>query len=160
MKYKDPIHTTAIISSLLSIYSCVLAVSTDSHISSDSGHYPHRLCRITNAFLNSTDGVFYAKSNQKALDDSCQISMQVWDIKAKPDLEEPKCDLFYDEGYIFTIFYWFGTSNYYHLHYDMMIPIFRVLYYEGNTAASTTKVLMPTVESSRLQVRLHGFSQS
>lgn len=60
------------------------------------------------------------------------------------------CDKTYDEGYVFTMYFYYG-SNYFHLHYDMMIPLFSEL---RNEDKGKKIVLMPSVESVRLQVCL------
>jgi hypothetical protein len=63
-----------------------------------------------------------------------------------------KCDKMYENGHAFTIFYWMRSSNYYHLTYDMLLPLYAQWYYRQLSAADV--LFMPTVESSRLQVIL------
>ena len=52
-------------------------------------------------------------------------------------------------GFTFTIYYWGSGSNYYHMHYDVLIPLYQALYYKKQPQ---DVVMMPVVESSRLQV--------
>ena len=52
------------------------------------------------------------------------------------------------------LFYRAKTSNYFHLHYDMTLPLFKFFEeYTKNIPASSV-VLMPSVETTRLKVRI------
>jgi protein O-GlcNAc transferase len=61
------------------------------------------------------------------------------------------CDRTFDVGHAFTVFYYYG-SNYFHLHYDMLIPLYAAVYYHstGKNPAGT-QAFMPSVETKRLQ---------
>ena len=115
------------------------------------GHYPPQLCTLTNVVLESTDGVFYYNA-KTALHLTCLNIDDVWPLKNQPPQSqaEIQCDEEYDIGHIFLIYYTRG-SNYYHLHYDMMLPLYRDAYYGKNDSTSVSRVFMPGVETTRLR---------
>ena len=124
----------------------------NSEMTMEKGHYPHTLCKLTNAVFMAKDGVFYAQGDQDKVESVCRDAMAIWDIKAVRDLEGTNCDESYDTGHVFAFYYYYGTSNYYHLHYDTMMPLYKAIYHNNNDHAST-RVLMPTVEAQRLKVK-------
>lgn len=126
-------------------------MSEDSKIFKDLGHYPSWYCQITNVMLNTTDGAFYYQSLEQK-HDICTNVADVWDLMAVPQLHHSACDDVYDKAHIFTIFYYYG-SNYFHLHYDLMIPIYLAVYHEHSYEGGEKQVFIPTVEVSRLKVR-------
>lgn len=71
-------------------------------------------------------------------------------------LQERVCNKTYLYGVTYTIFYWSAGSNYYHLTYDMMLPLYKHFYYASDVEYSpTAAVFMPVVETSRLQVHFN-----
>ena len=64
-----------------------------------------------------------------------------------------ECDEEYDNGHTFTIYYYFKNSNYYHLHYDMMFPLYLGIHYrKSEEELKSTRLFMPVVQTKRLQV--------
>lgn len=124
--------------------------SGDSNVVITQGHYPSHYCELTNVLFNTTDGVFYYQ-NQEKLHNKCEHIQDIWEFSHTPILDRSQCSEFYDKAHAFTIFYYYG-SNYFHLHYDMMIPIYSEVYHEGFDSAEK-QIFLPTVEVSRLQVR-------
>ena len=117
------------------------------------GHYPLPYCTVTNVVLNGTNGIFYYRSDRDLHSKPCDLAAGVWELRNKPALDDIRCSEIFDTGYVFTIFYWYGGSNYYHLHYDVLLPLYQEIYHEKTLSKSSTCVFMPTVEVSRLQVR-------
>ena len=67
------------------------------------------------------------------------------------------CSAHYSQGYVFTIYYWSGGSNYFHLTYDMMLPLYKQIYHGRKNVHKKSEeagsvLLMPSVETSRLKV--------
>lgn len=61
-----------------------------------------------------------------------------------------ECSEIYDKAFIFTVFYWYGNSNYFHILYDTVIPIYFLM--RDTMSENISKVvLMPSVEQSRMQ---------
>ena len=123
-----------------------------SELTEQSGHYPHTLCTLTNVVLNASDGIFYYSANT-ALHSACGSTGDVWQLKNRPHQSqtEIQCDEEYDVGHIFLIFYFAGGSNYYHLHYDMMLPLYQDAYFGKSNSSGPSRVFMPGVETTRLQ---------
>ena len=122
-----------------------------SELTIEPGHYPTYLCALTNVVLDSTDGVFYYNA-KTALHSACLNIQDVFPLKNQlPQSQtEIQCDEEYDIGHIFLMYYT-GGSNYYHLHYDMMLPLYRDAYYGKNDSSSVSRVFMPAVDTTRLQ---------
>ena len=116
------------------------------------GHYPYIMCSLTNVVLNASDGVFYYASKDPLLSD-CGDLDTVWQLQNRPQQSqtEIQCDEEYDIGHIFLIFFFAGGSNYYHLHYDTMLPLYKDVVVGQNDSQGPSRVFMPAVETSRLQ---------
>ena len=116
------------------------------------GHYPYIMCSLTSVVLNATDGVFYYASKESLLSD-CGDLGTIWQLQNRPPQSqtEIQCDEEYDIGHIFLFFYFAGGSNYYHLHYDTMLPLYKDLVMGQNDSQDPSRVFMPSVETSRLQ---------
>ena len=56
------------------------------------------------------------------------------------------------------LFYRAKTSNYFHLHYDMTLPLFKFFEEYTKNIPTSSVVLMPSVEITRLKVRNLLFS--
>ncbi|XP_046574394.1 alpha-1,3-arabinosyltransferase XAT3-like isoform X2 [Haliotis rubra] len=121
-----------------------------SSISPGRGHYPPVFCKMSHVLLDAKDKVFKYKQDPSSLntyDSSCGAAAGIWSVRPDDQSDSMTCDKTYDEGYVFTMYFYFG-SNYFHLHYDMMIPLFSEL---RNKDKGKKIVLMPSVESVRLQ---------
>ena len=148
---------------VLSLVSLCLIVTTYSDVSDDitngslwctRGHYPGLFCHATNAILNHTSRTFVV-STSDSLPQESEQTFRVWPVVATPLTRPPVCDRKFKESILFTFFYWFGHSNYFHLHYDTLLPVYSYLREKrvgSNGAIDVT--LMPTVETSRLNVCL------
>ena len=118
------------------------------------GHYPPSYVTLSNVVLNGSDGIFYYNSPKNLLD-KVHGTADVWQFKAEKReglIDKILCDQVFEEGHAFTIFYFGGGSNYYHLHYDMMMPLFNAIYRNKPGEVDIQRVFMPSVESRRLQV--------
>lgn len=116
-----------------------------------NGHYPSSYCRFSDAVLSPTEKTFLYRSD---VDHhvGCYGVKDVWPIQNVPDISL-NCDEVYDNGHVFTIYYWYGGSNYFHLHYDMLIPLYLAVHHKLDPDSNPKKhVFMPTVESKRLSV--------
>lgn len=124
-----------------------------SELTTTPGHYPQPYCSLTNVVLN-TDGVFYYKSDTDLHSESCQLSDDVWDIRHIPELDNVECAEMYTTGYTFPIYYWYTTSNYFHITYDTLMPLYQEVYYKRRPQKDNQGKLafLPAVESARLQV--------
>ncbi|XP_046370720.2 alpha-1,3-arabinosyltransferase XAT3-like [Haliotis rufescens] len=121
-----------------------------SNISPVRGHYPPVFCKMSHVLLDARDRVFRYKqdlTSRNTFDSSCGAGAGIWSVRPDEQSDSMTCDETYDEGYVFTMYFYYG-SNYFHLHYDMMIPLFSELRKEDK---GKKIVLMPSVESVRLQ---------
>ena len=122
----------------------------ESKVTVETGHYPPSYCSLTDVWLKTTIGMFTYK-NTKEIHKQCGSVHDIWQFHMRPDLKTVHCHKVYDVGHVFTIYYWYG-SNYYHMHYDLLIPFFARLYHKHKLLAGKKVVFMPTVETGRLQV--------
>lgn len=117
------------------------------------GHYPPSYLTFTNIYLNGSDGVFHYNSPKNLLTNVFGTH-DVWQFAADncATQDDIQCTEIFDEGYAFTIFYYGGGSNYYHMHYDVMMPLFNSIYRGKSDKTDIKMAFMPTVETSRLKV--------
>jgi len=135
----------------LPILLCCLLLTANSLVHFSHGHYPHVYCTVTDVVLNLTEHRFFYKADRD-LHSSCN---DIWPLSHNESLLMSSiCEEVYDVGHAFTIFYWAGGSNYFHLHYDMMIPLYAAIYHNTTQfqGLENKHVFMPTVETTRLQV--------
>ena len=132
---------------------------SSSSVQKQHGHYPGNLCILTETYLNLTDRTFHYNSNEDLHSKMCPHTTKVWDLRHSPDPGQVECNQFFDVGYIYTVFYYQSTSNYYHLHWDMLLPLYHDIYYsdddddnDGEESPKLRLAFMPSVEASRLQV--------
>jgi len=123
------------------------------------GHYPSSYCQFTDVVFrpDSEIGSFFYHS-KIAHHENCHGVKDVWSLQNDVSNAPPKCDETFDVGHVFTIYYWGGGSNYFHLHYDMMIPLYQRAYHNSKDSGvdQGSHVFMPSVESSRLKVGRPG----
>ena len=134
-----------------------------SQISTLPGHYPSMVCKIQLAALNATGEYFVYAGVQDYIKNVCMGStLDVWDIRAFPKKvtldfiqHDPNdanhCHEIHDLGMVFLVFYWAKSSNYFHLHYDMVLPLFKFMHQYTKGIPDSAIVLMPSVETTRLQ---------
>ena len=126
------------------------------------GHYPHVWCQLTDVALSAKHATFFyvpSPGLPEKVQKDCEYINTIWPVKPLPEGEEGnvECDEEYEEGHAFTIFYYGGGSNYFHLHNDMTIPLYQALYHNNDQPAESV-ALMPTVETSRLKVKPNYFN--
>lgn len=139
------------------IFLCHLLLTASSSLHFDVGHYPHVYCTLTDVVLNLTQHRFLYKADRD-LHARCSDVANIWPLSRDDSLSvSSACEDFYEVGHAFTIYYWAGGSNYFHLHYDMMIPLYAAFYNKTPQimGLDSRHVFMPTVETSRLQVIFH-----
>ncbi len=134
-----------------------------SQITTLPGHYPSMLCKIQLAALNATGEYFVYAGTQDYIKNVCVGStLDVWDIRAFPRKvtldfirydpnEANHCHEIHDIGMVFLVFYWAKSSNYFHLHYDTVLPLFKFMHQYAMKVPESAIVLMPSVETTRLQ---------
>jgi len=133
---------------------CCLLMSANSTVHIAPGHYPSTYCTINDVILNLTERRFFYKADTD-LHSRCSYVADIWPLSHDKSLDiSSACEQVHKVGHAFTIFYWQGHSNYYHLHYDMLIPLYRTIYHETPQfrGPDSKHVFMPTVETTRLQV--------
>ncbi len=143
-----------VITGIIFIVACTSGLD-QSTLVSGPGHYPGPYCSLSNAVLVSTKGTFMYKfketSDESSFREQCTLSLGVWKFEELNQANAGiKCDMHYNEGHVFTIYY-NGGSNYFHLHWDMMLP----LYVATRNQQNATVAFMPSVESKRMQVFVH-----
>ena len=128
-------------------------VTRNSHHECTIGHHPFQQCTITNAMLDKQEKTFKAYNSLEI--DKLEIS-KTWSITSA---DEPfRCDKTIKYGFAFLFYYYKGSSNYFHLHYDTLIPLYYLLRdHMTNGYLSDEVILMPSVETSRLKV-IHAWN--
>lgn len=117
------------------------------------GHYPSVYCQFSNVvFQPESDGGAFLYRSSVDHHRECHGVNDIWPLRNDPSLTSVSCDDTYDVGHVFTIFYWGTGSNYFHLHYDMMIPLYAAAYHAGKLAEGGRQIFMPSVETTRLKV--------
>lgn len=122
----------------------------DSKFVHSHGHYPSAYCQFSDVVFSPSERAFLYQSSTPE-HDKCASVTGIWTLKDVASLSLD-CDKVFDSGHVFTIYYWYSGSNYFHLHYDMMIPLYQAVHYNGEPDNYEQKrVFMPTVESTRLK---------
>lgn len=137
---------------------CCLLLTARSSLHLTAGHYPHIYCTLTDVVLNLTWRRFLYKADRD-LHLSCNGVANIWPLSHDEFLSvSSACEDVHEVGHAFTIYYWAGGSNYFHLHYDMMIPLYAAFYHKTPhiIRPDSKHVFMPTVETRRLQVVFYG----
>lgn len=117
------------------------------------GHYPSSYCHFSDVVFSPAEKAFLYRSDVGHHVD-CHGIVDIWPIRNVSDISL-NCDEEYDNGHVFTIYYWYGGSNYFHLHYDMLIPLYSAVHHNQEPDGYQNKhVFMPTVESRRLSVSI------
>ena len=110
------------------------------------GHHPRQKCTLHHVMLDKQARTFKTYRSP----DSEQL-YTTWNIV---DTNEPfKCDRNMKHSFVFLFYYYYGRSNYYHLHYDTLIPLYsQIRDYMVEGELNSEVLLMPSVETSRLKV--------
>ena len=118
----------------------------------DRGHYPPSYCKFRDAVFDPSEQTFKYLSDSN-LHSQCIGVTDIWPIKNVADISTfpGNCDITFDIDHVFTIYYWHGTSNYFHLHYDMLIPLYLAAHHDVKVDFFK-QVFMPSVESVRMKV--------
>ena len=124
-------------------------VTRNSQHECTAGHHPFQQCTITNTMLDKQEKTFKAYKAPEV--DKLDIS-RTWSIVSSRD--PFTCDKTFRHGFVFLFYYYKGSSNYFHLHYDTLIPLYSLLrdHMTRNGYLSDEVLLMPSVETSRLKV--------
>lgn len=125
-------------------------VTRTSHHECVPGHHPPQQCTITNAMLDKEEKTFKAYKSPEV--ENLGINA-TWNI-INNDNDPFMCDKTFKHGFVFLFYYYKGSSNYFHLHYDTLIPLYFLLrdHMTHNGYLSNEVLLMPSVETSRLKV--------
>ena len=122
-----------------------------SSVSCAGGHYPPVFCTAYNLALNHKTKVFTVYSEDA---DMSSPNAFLFRMAAEPRANLPHCDQTVDEAYLFTFYFYYGHSNYFHLHYDTLFPIYSLLRARQDSpqsgASSRPVVMMPVVEKQRM----------
>ena len=112
------------------------------------GHHPRQKCTVHHVMLDKQARTFKTYKSP----DSEQL-YTTWNIV---NIDKPfKCDRNVKHGFAFLFYYYKGQSNYFHLHYDTLIPLYSQLkdyMMEGELNSASDVLLLPSVETSRLKV--------
>lgn len=127
-------------------------------VTSLPGHWPSSYCRIKNVVFNTGSHTLQIDSDLQELD-KCHKVKDVWKFEtsdtAHQSLNNIVCDQVFTRGHFFTTYYYHG-SNYFHLNYDTMIPLYLALNQESAKSSGDAKdiALLPGVEAARGKVRI------
>lgn len=116
------------------------------------GHWPSSYCRIKNVVFNTGDRTLRIDSDLQELD-KCHKVKDVWKFETSDTAHQPLnnivCDQVFTRGHFFTTYYYHG-SNYFHLNYDTMIPIYLALHQESLKSGDPKDIaLLPGIEAVR-----------
>ncbi|GFR33942.1 hypothetical protein TNCT_597831 [Trichonephila clavata] len=123
-----------------------------SQVSSYPGHWPSNYCKVNNVVFSTGDRILRLEGDLQELD-KCHKIRDVWKFEstsAGQQLNNIVCDQVFNRGHFFTTYYFHG-SNYFHLHYDTMLPLFVALHQDMNKLSSGSKdvTLLPGIEINR-----------
>lgn len=125
-------------------------------VTSLPGHWPSSYCKIKNVVFNTGDRTLQIDDDLKELD-KCHKVKDVWKFEtsdaAHQSLNNIVCDQVFTRGHFFTTYYFHG-SNYFHLNYDTMIPLYLALHQESLKSSGDPKdiALLPGIEAVRGEV--------
>lgn len=125
-----------------------------SEVTSLPGHWPSSYCKVTNIMFDSGSQAIRINGDLTDLD-KCFKAQDLWQFDVVPhyqELNDIVCDQVFAQGHFFTTYYFHG-SNYFHLHYDTLIPLFSALQEQLSKGSLSFKeiALLPAVEATRGQ---------
>lgn len=128
-----------------------------SQVSSFPGHWPSNYCKVNNVVFSTGDRVLRVDGDLQELE-KCHKVRDVWKFESTSSGQQMNnivCDQVFTRGHFFTTYYFHG-SNYFHLHYDTMLPLFVALHQDINKLSSGMKdvTLLPGIEVNRGEVRI------
>lgn len=106
--------------------------------------------------FNTGDGKLQIDGDLQELD-QCHKVQDVWKFEStestQKSLNNIVCDQVFTRGHFFTTYYYHG-SNYFHLNYDTMIPLYLALHQESLKSSGDPKdiALLPGIETVRGEV--------
>lgn len=106
--------------------------------------------------FNTGSRTLRVDSDLKELD-QCHKVQDVWKFETSDAAHQPLnnivCDQVFTRGHFFTTYYYHG-SNYFHLNYDTMIPLYLALHQESLKSSGDSKdiALLPGIEAVRGEV--------
>lgn len=126
-------------------------------VTSLPGHWPSSYCRIKNVVFNTGSHTLQIDGDLQELD-KCYKVKDVWKFETSDTANQPLnnivCDQVFERGHFFTTYYYHG-SNYFHLNYDTMIPLYLALNQESLKSSDDPNnviALLPGVEAARGEV--------
>ncbi|KFM61553.1 hypothetical protein X975_05220, partial [Stegodyphus mimosarum] len=117
------------------------------------GHWPSNYCKVKNVVLNTGDRILRVDGDLRELD-KCHKVRDLWkfessEMASQQSLNNIVCDQVFTRGHFFTTYYFHG-SNYFHLHYDTMLPMFLALHQDPIKSVRAKDVaLLPAIEAVR-----------
>lgn len=123
-------------------------------VTSYPGHWPSNYCKIKNVIFNTGDRTLRIDGDLSELD-KCHKVKDVWKFEKSETAQDQSlnnivCDQVFTRGHFFTTYYYHG-SNYFHLNYDTMIPLYLALHQESLKSSGDPKdvALLPGIEATR-----------
>uniref|UniRef100_A0A4Q8K6M3 U10-Liphistoxin-Lth1a_1 n=1 Tax=Liphistius thaleban TaxID=1905330 RepID=A0A4Q8K6M3_9ARAC len=162
MKFLQKKTFIAVLSFCLTL--CLHVVSSENSCNSDDGkacgksetvslpgHWPSSYCKVTNVMFHSGNQIIKLNGDVHDLD-KCFKVQDIWKFESRTDYQELNsfaCDQVFTRGHFFTMYYFHG-SNYFHLHYDTLIPLYVALHQQQLKHTQNKEVtLLPSVEATR-----------
>lgn len=113
------------------------------------GHWPAGYCHVTNVVFDLGRKVLLVHRNSIQELERCFGLRDIWTVEP---LDKSCNDMTWDQlfraGHFFTVYYYHG-SNYFHLHYDTLLPLYSALYGRGESSDLQDVLLLPGVEAER-----------
>lgn len=111
------------------------------------GHWPHVFVNCTDVCFSASAASFYIGQPEDASLFTKLQNFETWPLK-QTSLLNIECNAIYDKAFVFTVYYWAKGSNYFHVLYDMALPLFSLT---RNLSRSESVAVMPAVESKRMK---------
>ncbi|XP_014665297.1 PREDICTED: uncharacterized protein LOC106807479 [Priapulus caudatus] len=133
----------------------------ESIITAAAGHWPYIFFTATDIYLIPSTKQFHVSAvNDKTTLDLFNKKIGTWQMvigsshQSNEAADERdlscRCHQQFQEAYIFTVYYWHGSSNYFHIFYDTAIPIYSLLQ-EATDKNIKDIILLPSVEMMRMK---------
>ncbi|XP_022243533.1 EGF domain-specific O-linked N-acetylglucosamine transferase-like [Limulus polyphemus] len=118
------------------------------------GHWPSSYCKVKNVAFHVGEKSLKVKKSTILHLDQCFGIKDIWtfDLFKNKFMNKLDCDQVFERGYFVTMYYYHG-SNYFHLHYDTVLPLYVALHCDSNNKelADEDIVILPAIELTRGQ---------
>lgn len=126
--------------------------NTQSTVTNLPGHWPSSYCKVKNVVFSTGDQTLRIEGGLEQLD-KCHKVRDIWKFEesdAEQSVNNIVCDQVFTRGHFFTTYYFHG-SNYFHLHYDTMLPLYLALHQDMMKDSDGPKdiTLLPAIEAAR-----------